>query len=104
WRKRGRLRLLLTVSKLPDNNAALVACALQALRTAALLLPGLVPAAAQAASAEDQLSLQFSRYEEGERDLGGVPQGIAPLRADTLRLSGSKPFGDSSGLRFSFSQ
>ena len=88
----------------PHDNTALARCALQALRTAALLLPGLVPGAAQAASADDQLNLQFSRYEEGQRDLGGVPQGIAPLTADTLRLSGSKPLGESNGLRFSFSQ
>lgn len=67
--------------------------ALTALTSAALLLPGL-------AQAESTVSLQYSRYQEGERNLFNVKSGLDPIQVDTFHLSGSLELADR--LRFSF--
>jgi hypothetical protein len=74
------------------------------LQAAALLLPGLVPTIAVAQPEADQLSFQYSHYEEGRRPLYGAPNTLEPLQADTLRLSGSHTFGDVRALSFALSQ
>ncbi len=80
-----------------DTKAPSVA--LQALTTAALLLPGLLASAALAAE-PDTLNLQVSRYSEGKRDLLDVDSGLKALRADSLHLSGGLMLRD--GLRLAF--
>ncbi len=66
---------------------------MQALTTAALLLPGILAPATHAAE-PDALNLQFSRYEEGGRDLLNVDSGLPPLRADSLHVSGGVTLRD----------
>ena len=70
--------------------------ALQALSSAALLLPGLV----HAAEPNQALSFQYSRYEENNRKLNGVDSGFKPLQVDTVRGSGF--LKDGNGLTFDF--
>ncbi|HEY0961734.1 MAG TPA: DUF3570 domain-containing protein [Pseudomonadales bacterium] len=60
---------------------------LQALTAAALLLPGVVTPLH--AAEPGTLNVQVSRYEEGRRDLFDVDSRLAPLRADSLHLSGA---------------
>ncbi|MCX8049501.1 MAG: DUF3570 domain-containing protein [Methylohalobius sp.] len=54
--------------------------ALTALTSAALLLPGL-------AAENSQVSLQYSRYQEGKRNLFDVKSQFDPLQVDTTRFS-----------------
>jgi hypothetical protein len=77
---------------------------LHALQAAALLLPGLVPTPVAAQQETDPLSFQYSHYEEGSRSLYTARSNLAPLHADTLRLSGSHALGDTQALRFAVSQ
>lgn len=78
--------------------------ALQALTAAALLLPGVLPgvqcALAQSAST---LSVQASRFEEGQRHTA-VDTGLAPLQAWTLDLRAVRPLSDDLALDVSFTQ
>ena len=77
--------------------------ALQALTAAALLLPGMLANPARAAEA-NTLSLQASRYEEGQRDLGNGDSGLQPLYADSLHASGTFMLRDSIRLAFGLAQ
>lgn len=62
---------------------------LQALTAAALVLPGLLLSPVQAAEdGSDNVSMQFSRYEESERELVDVESGFKPIAVDTLHASG----------------
>jgi hypothetical protein len=74
--------------------AATESLALQALTRAALVLPGLLAGAASGAE-PGTLSLQVSRYAEGDRDLVNVDSGMPALRADSLHLSGEFLLRDS---------
>jgi len=60
---------------------------LRALAAAALALPGLSPARAQAAE-DDEWSFQYGRYREGERDLFGVHSDFDPIEVDNLDFVG----------------
>ncbi|GAB6068287.1 hypothetical protein JCM13664_16060 [Methylothermus subterraneus] len=60
---------------------------LTALTSAALLLPGL-------AAENSKVSLQYSRYQEGERNLFGVHSRFHPLQVDTTRFAAELGFLD----------
>ncbi|MES2626289.1 MAG: DUF3570 domain-containing protein [Pseudomonadota bacterium] len=78
---------------------------LQALTTAALVLPGLLLPHANAAEAtSDSLSLQYSHYEEGERDLVDVESRLKPISVDTLHTRGNLRFLDNYNFSLSLTQ
>ncbi|MES2606725.1 MAG: DUF3570 domain-containing protein [Pseudomonadota bacterium] len=84
-----------------DKHAAVGCCnALQALTAAALLLPGVQVTLAQSAPA---LSVQASRFEEGQRHTS-VDTGLTPLQAWTLDLRAAHPLNDSINLDIGFTQ
>ena len=84
---------------------------LQALITAALVLPGLVQPTAQAAE-DDELDFQYSHYQEGKRDIYGLdylnnnngqiklPQNLNPIEVDSVHGSGRFTLTDR--IKFSF--
>ncbi|NOQ14379.1 MAG: DUF3570 domain-containing protein, partial [Methyloprofundus sp.] len=77
--------------------------ALQALTSAALMLPGLLLSPAQVA-AEDSVSMQYSFYKEGERELYNVPNTRAPISADTFHLGSQISLTDRIKFAFDFTQ
>lgn len=76
---------------------------LQALTSAAIVLPGLMLQPAQAAD-DNRINFQFSRYQEGERNLFGAPNNLSPIRADVLYGSGSFSLTDRAKFSFSYTQ
>jgi len=76
---------------------------LQALTAAALVLPGLVSAPTARAAAES-LDLQYSRYEEGRRDLFNITNTGKPLTVDSLSALGSLEFRNSLQLDLHLTQ
>ena len=76
---------------------------LQALTSAAIVLPGLLLSSAQAADG-DHINFQFSRYQEGKRNLYGLPNSQNPIRADVLHGSGLFTLTDRAKFSFSYTQ
>lgn len=77
---------------------------LHALTSAALVLPGLLmPPMAQAAPG-DRINFQYGRYEEGARNLYGVPTKYAPISADVLHGSGVFSLTDRTKFTFGYTQ
>ncbi len=74
--------------------------ALQALTSAALILPGLVPTTTLADTEEPQSYFQYSHYEEGKRDLINISSDRAPLSVDTFQLGSG--FNISNRIHFGF--
>ncbi len=70
---------------------------LLALTSAALLLPGL-------AAENNQVSLQYSRYQEGKRDLFTVNSQFDPLQVDTTRFAADLSFRDRWRLGFTYTE
>ncbi len=72
---------------------------------AAIVLPGLMlpPAPAQADDG-GRVNFQFSRYQEGKRDLFGTPNNFDPIRADVLHGNGLFPLTDRTKFSFSYTQ
>jgi hypothetical protein len=60
---------------------------LRALAAAALALPGIAPSRGDAAEG-DEWSFQYTRYQEGERDLFGVHSAYDPIQVDNLHVFG----------------
>ncbi|SFK57428.1 Protein of unknown function [Nitrosomonas aestuarii] len=92
--------------KKTGGHAKATTCAsktLQALTSAAMVLPGLLLTTAHATEVAggDRINFQFSRYQEGKRDLFGAPNNFEPIRADVLHGSGI--FSLTSRAKFSFS-
>ncbi|WP_374563894.1 DUF3570 domain-containing protein [Nitrosomonas sp.] len=77
--------------------------ALQALTSAALVLPGLLMSSGHAAG-PDRINFQYSRYQEGERNLYGVPQSLKPITADVLHGSGIFSLTDRTRFTFGYTQ
>ncbi len=84
---------------------------LQALTAAALMLPGLMLNAAHAAADDDEVDFQYSHYQEGKRDLGGlqttqnsknikVPNYRNPIEVDSIH--GSARISLSDRIKFAF--
>ncbi len=79
--------------------------ALQALRTAACLLPGLVSPLAQAQDAfVESFSFQLDHVEEQTRDLLDVRSSLDPLRVDVLHSALSARIADALNLRLNVTQ
>lgn len=76
---------------------------LHALTSAALVLPGLLIAPGHAAGT-DRINFQYSRYQEGERNLFGVPQSLKPITADVLHGSGNFSLTDRTKFSFGYTQ
>ena len=72
---------------------------LHALTSAALVLPGLLLPSVPA-TAKDRINFQYSRYQEGERNLFGAPNTLKPITADVLHGSGL--FSLTDRAKFSF--
>ena len=83
-----------------DSSAA---SALQALTSAALLLPGLLLVPTKAVS-EDTVSMQYSFYKEGERELYNVPNTRKTISADTFHLSSQISLKDRIKFAFDYTQ
>lgn len=95
------------VSRRQQPRAAETAqVALKALSAAALALPGV---ASQPAKADDnnQVSVQYGYYQEGERNLAGHSYNelkLNPIRADNQQLSAKTTFADRIKLALNFTQ
>ncbi|WP_394808610.1 DUF3570 domain-containing protein [Nitrosomonas sp.] len=76
---------------------------LQALTSAALVLPGLLITPGHAAGT-DRINFQYSRYQEGERNLYGAPNNLKPISADVLHGSGIFSLTDRTKLSFGYTQ
>ncbi|SER70777.1 Protein of unknown function [Nitrosomonas sp. Nm51] len=76
---------------------------LQALTSAAVVLPGLLLPTVQAADG-DHINFQFSRYQEGKRNLFGLPNSQNPIRADVLHGSGLFTLTDRAKFSFGYTQ
>ncbi len=75
---------------------------LHALTSAALVLPGLL--IAPHAAGKDRINFQYSRYQEGERNLYGVPNFLKPITADVLHGSGLFSLTDRTKFSFGYTQ
>jgi len=74
---------------------------LQALTSAALLLPGLADSvSAQPPPSNNQVNLQYSHYQEGKRNLYNQPNTRAPIEVDTFHLNSTVDLTDR--IQFSF--
>ena len=92
--------------KLSDHSSASTIYshhALQALTSAALMLPGLLLAPGHA-GAKDRINFQYSRYQEGERNLYGAPHSLRPITADVLHGSGLFSLTDRTTFSFGYTQ
>ncbi len=76
---------------------------LQALTSAALVLPGLLITPGHAAGT-DRINFQYSRYQEGERNLYGAPNNLKPISADVLHGSGIFSLTDRTKISFGYTQ
>ncbi|SDG96553.1 DUF3570 domain-containing protein [Nitrosomonas sp. Nm132] len=78
---------------------------LQALTSAALVLPGLLLSPAQGASpSNDSVSFQYNRYQEGKRNLYNVHSNLKPIMVDVVHGSGNFTFYDRVKFSFSYTQ
>ena len=84
--------------------------ALQALTTAALVLPGLLQHPAQAAE-DDSVDFQYSHYQEGKRDMyygftsiEKLPQNLNPIEVDSVHGSGRFTLTDRIKFAFNYTQ
>lgn len=88
--------------KFPDSPL------LRALTSTALVLPGLLTAPAQAQVVNpgngSGINFQYSRYQEGKRDLYSVKSDLSPIVVDTLHGSGSFFIHDRLKLSFAYTQ
>ena len=79
--------------------------ALQALTSAALVLPGLLFTSAEAADPSlNSFSFQQSRFQEGKRNLFNVPNNLSPIQADVLQAAGSLSLTDRVTLSFGYTR
>ncbi|PXW84932.1 uncharacterized protein DUF3570 [Nitrosomonas sp. Nm84] len=76
---------------------------LHALTSAALVLPGLLVTPGHAAGT-DRINFQYSRYQEGERNLFGAPNNLKPISADVLHGSGIFSLTDRTKFTFGYTQ
>jgi len=76
---------------------------LQALTSVALALPGLLSTTGHAAGT-DRINFQYSRYQEGERNLFGIPSNLKPITADVLHGSGIFSLTDRTKFSYSYTQ
>lgn len=77
---------------------------LHALTSAALVLPGLLMSPTAQTAPGDRINFQYGRYEEGARNLYGVPTKYAPISADVLHGSGIFSLTDRTKFTFGYTQ
>ena len=77
--------------------------ALQALTSAALVLPGLVSSPVKALE-NNSVDFQYSHYQEGERDLININSGLAPIAVDTIHLRSNLSLADRINFAFNYIQ
>lgn len=77
--------------------------ALQALTSAALLLPGITNGSTLAGS-DNTASFQYSHYQEGKRKLYNQPNNRDPIEVDTFHFNSSLNLTDRIRLSFAFTQ
>lgn len=75
---------------------------LQALTAAALALPGLMLSPVHAAN--EEASLQYGHYQEGERNLYGVNSKFSPIEVEMLHGTASIPLSDRLKFGFNYTQ
>lgn len=95
------IKRLLTRTAKPKPAAS---ASLQALTAAALLLPGLMPAPAQAVASDEEVSFLYGYYEEGERDLFGVNSRFDPIAVNSLLGSSKVRLSDRLKAAFNYTQ
>ncbi len=82
--------------------------ALQALTSAALVLPGLLLSPASLAQTVDpgldSFSFQYSRFQEGKRNLFNVPNNVKPIQADVIHAMGSLSLTDRVKFSYNYSR
>ncbi|TYP94583.1 MULTISPECIES: DUF3570 domain-containing protein [Nitrosomonas] len=79
--------------------------ALQALTSAALVLPGLLLSSAHGANpSSDNVSFQYIRYEEGKRNLYNIHSNLKPITVDVVHGSGNFTFYDRVKFSFNYTQ
>lgn len=76
---------------------------LQALTSAALILPGLLASPTKAAET-DSVDIQYSHYQEGKRELSNVPNERDPIETDTFHLSSNISLTDRIKFAFDYTQ
>lgn len=84
----------------PDSKklSTPISASLHALTAAALSLPGLIPASANAA--DEEASFQYGHYQEGKRDLAGVNSRFDPIEVTSIQ--GSSKIKLSDRIKFAF--
>ncbi|MDP1558993.1 MAG: DUF3570 domain-containing protein [Nitrosomonas sp.] len=79
--------------------------ALQALTAAALVLPGLVLSTVEASNVStDSFSFQYSRFQEGKRNLFTVPNNLKPIEAEVIHASGNLLLTDRVKFSYNYSR
>lgn len=92
-------------SQQPQNQQSGNKTILQALTSAALVLPGLLTTPAQAVdSSIGSVNFQYSRYQEGRRNLHSVRSDLDPIMVDTLHGSGTLFLDDRLKFTFGYTQ
>ncbi len=76
---------------------------LQALTSAALILPGLLVSPVKAAE-KDTVDIQYSHYQEGKREIFNVPNNRDPIEVDTFNLASNISLTDRINFAFNYSQ
>ncbi|GKS69068.1 protein of unknown function [Nitrosomonas sp. PY1] len=78
--------------------------ALHALTSAALVLPGLLTSSPALTAPGDRINFQYGRYEEGYRNLYGVPNPYKSISVDVLHGNGVFSLTDRTKFSFSYTQ
>ncbi len=86
----------------PENKGSLNST-LHALTSAALVLPGLILEPSKAAET-DSAEFQYSRYEEGKRDLFNVPNNLDPIEVNSIYGNSSISLSDRLKFGFKYTQ
>lgn len=86
-----------------DKKNAAAASTLQALTSAALLLPGLLLSSARAAN-NDSVDIQYSHHQEGKRELFDVPNNRNPIEVDTFHIGSHISLADRVKFAFTYIQ
>ncbi|MGJ0492385.1 DUF3570 domain-containing protein [Methylobacter sp.] len=79
-----------------------ISASLHALTAAALSLPGLMPASANAA--DEEASFQYGHYQEGKRDLAGVNSRFDPIEVNTIQGNAKIKLSDRIKFAFNYIQ
>jgi uncharacterized protein DUF3570 len=102
---KGNLKAARSRSSDPKTLSIKSNGALQALTSAALVLPGLLLTSAEAADANlDSFSFQYNRFQEGKRNLFTVPNNLSPIQADVLQTSGRVSLTDRVKFTFNYTR